>query len=393
MSVTFSRTIPIAWLICSAFVGWGQEPPPLQITQWLQAPDHFDGQWSASRGKVVVLEFWATWCSPCIHAIPHLNQLANQFRDQNVLFLAVTDDDTDRVNTFLAKQPMDAIIGIDTERKNWKTFAVPSIPHTVLIGKDGRVIGATLPENITAEVLWDALGGKRPALPPKEGIDSDLSWDEHSIAWQDGVVPAMYAVIKPIKTTTSGAWPRPNHITADGVTLQVLVQIAYQTDNYHIDWRVPKDDQSYRAAFRVPEERKERLLPYMRQTLADLFGIQTRWEIRERDVYVLRRLEGQAALAESRSEKDLVQMMRGKITLRHQPVTKLCDFLTDSLHAIVIDETGMAGNYDFDIPYQPGQPDATIGALKNMGIEAVRARRNVRVLVVSPEDAAQENKP
>jgi uncharacterized protein (TIGR03435 family) len=393
MRMAHRRTFAAAWLAFSALAGWSQEPPALNTTEWLQAPDRFDGQWSGMRGKVVVLEFWATWCSPCIHAIPHLNQLADQFQDQGVIFLAVTDDDADRAKTFLARQPMKAIVGIDTGRRNWKAFAVPSVPHTVLVGKDGGVIGATLPENITAEVLRDALAGKRLALPPKEGIESDLSWDEHSIAWQDGVVPAIYGIIKPIRTTTSGAWPRPDHVTADGVPLEVLVQIAYQTDNYHMDWRMPKDDQVYRAAFRVPEERKERLLPYMRQTLAELFGMQARWENRDRDVYVLRRIEGHAAPAESRSEHDLVQMLRGKITLRRQPAAKLCDFLGNSFHAIVMNETGLDGAYDFDIPYQPGQPDVTTAALKDIGLEAVPSRRNVRVLVVSPEGAAQEKKP
>lgn len=270
---------------------------------------------------------------------------------------------------------------------------MPSIPHTVLIGKDGSMIGATLPENITTDVLREVLAGKKPVLPPKEGIPRDLEWDDHSIEWRDGVAPSMYAILKPIKTTTSGAWPRPGHITADGVPLEFLVQIAYQIDNYHIDWRMPKDDQVYRAAFRVPEERKERLLPYMRQTLADLFGMQARWETQERDVYVLRRIKGHAALPEARAEKELVQMMRGKITLRRQPVSKLCDFLTKSLNAVVIDQTGMDGHYDFDVPYQPGQPVVTTQALKDIGLEAVKARRNLQVLVVAPEGAGPEKKP
>jgi uncharacterized protein (TIGR03435 family) len=392
--------IRMALLVCCSlfclafsFVVRGQDVPALEVTQWLQAPTGFDGRLSALHGKVVVLEFWATWCSPCIDAIPHLNELAKQFQNQGVVFLAVTDDDTDRLKPFLAKRPINAIIGIDTERKNWKAFDVPSIPHTVIIGKDGTLVGATLPENITPEVLREVLAGKRPVLPPKEGIASDLAWDDNSIEWQDGVVPAMYAIIKPITTTTSGGWPRPDHITADGVPLEVLVQMAYQTDHYHVDWRMPKDDQTYRAAFKVPEERKERLLPYMRDTIADLFGIQAHWEEQERDVYVVRRTEGHAPLLESSTPKQLVQMMRGQITLRRQPVTKLCDFLTNSLRAVVLDETGMAGQYDFDLPYQPGQPAVTIQALKDIGLETIKARRAIRVLVVAPVGTAGVIKP
>ena len=368
----------------------GTQAPSLQVTKWLQPPAGFDGQWSRLRGKVVVLEFWATWCSPCVHAIPHLNQLANEFHSQDVVFLAVTDDDEDHLKPFLAKQPMDAIIGIDTDRKSWKAFGVPFVPHTIVIDKDGAVIGATLPENVTSEVLREVLAGKKPVLPSKEGVESDLEWDDHLIEWQDGVRPVTYAIIKPIKTTTAGLWPRQAHLTADGVGLDTLVQAAYETDHFHLDWRMPKDDQTYRVAIRVPEDRKSCLLSYMRQTLGTVFGIQARWENHERDVYVLRRIEGQGGLSESRAEHDLVQMMKGKITLRHQSVKRLCDLLTNSLESLVVDETGMNGLYDFDVPYQHGQPEVTTQALRGLGFEAIKARRSVPILVVGPESAAKQ---
>jgi len=362
----------------------------LQVTKWLQAPAGFDGQWSRLQGKVVVLEFWATWCSPCVHAIPHLNQLANEFHGQDVVFLAVTDDDEDRLTPFLAHQPMDAAIGIDTERKSWKAFGVPSIPDTIVIDKDGNLIGATLPENVTPDILREVLAGKKPVLPPKEGIESDLGWDDHLIEWQDGVRPTTYAIIKPIKTTTSGFWPRPAHLTGDGIGLDVLVWAAYETDHLHVDWRMPRDDQTYRVAIRVPEDRESSLLPYLRQTLSTVFGIQARWENQERGVYVLRRIEGHAGPAESHAEHNLVQMMKGKITLRHESVKRLCDLLANSLHLVVVDETGMNGYFDFDVPYQPGQPEVTTQALRELGLEAVKARRSIPILVVSPGSAANQ---
>jgi uncharacterized protein (TIGR03435 family) len=369
-------------LAATSVVMSAQQAPDLQVSQWLQAPDGFTGQSKDLRGKVVVLEFWATWCGPCVKAVPHLNQLADEFRDKGVAFLAVTDDDEDRLKPFLAKQPINAIIGVDTERKNWNTFSVPSIPDTLLIGKDGHIIGATIPENLTAEVLRDALAEKSVTLPAKQSIPSDLEWDDH-IPWEDGVRPTAYAIIKPIKTATGAAWPRPGHFTADGVTLEVRVQNAYQTDFFHIDWQAPKDEHTYRAAFRVPEGRDEQLFPYVRETLAQMFGVRAHWSEQERDVYVLQRIEGEAGLPEARTEKELAQMLRGRITLKHQPIAKLCDLLANSFSAIVVDETGLNGHYDFEIPYQPGQPEVTTNALKKVGLEAVKARRKVKVLVVT----------
>jgi uncharacterized protein (TIGR03435 family) len=156
---------------------------------------------------------------------------------------------------------------------------------------------------------------------------------------------------------------------------------------------MPKDDRTYRAAFRVPEERQDRLLHYMQETLTDLFGIQARWESQERDVYVLRRVEGRAALQESKAAEELSESVHGKITLRRQPVRELCDFLAGRFDTVVVDETGMTGHYDFDIPYQHGQPEVTTRALKDIGLETVKAQRSVQVLVVTLEEAGQGKEP
>ena len=370
------NVLPIALIAAAA----AAQPRDLSVESWLQAPDGFQGTWSALKGKVVVLEFGATWCGPCVAAIPHLNQLAGEFRGRDVVFLSLMDDPMDRMLSFLNKRPMDAIIGIDTKRANWSSFEVPSIPHTFLMGRDGVVIGATLPENVTAAVLREALDGGRPALPPKEGIPSDLDWDRSQVTWQDGVMPETYAIIKPIQTTTSGFIKRPTRLTADGVPLSVLVQAAYETDYHHVDWRAPKDGRMYRAAVQVPEDRKDRLLPYLRATLAEIFAIQTRWEDQERDVWVLRTSGG--GPPESRADKEVRMMLKGKITLKKQPVKELCDLLTNSLGLPVVDETGLTARYDFDLTYQPGQRDVTLEALKAIGLEASREKRRIRMLVV-----------
>ena len=53
----------------------GTSAPPLRLTNLLQAPAGTKAEWPSLHGKVVVLEFWATWCGPCIANLPQLNQL------------------------------------------------------------------------------------------------------------------------------------------------------------------------------------------------------------------------------------------------------------------------------------------------------------------------------
>ncbi len=62
-------------LSLSAHPEKGTPAPPLDSLQLLQDPTGARADWASLKGKVVVLEFWATWCSPCVASLPHLNQL------------------------------------------------------------------------------------------------------------------------------------------------------------------------------------------------------------------------------------------------------------------------------------------------------------------------------
>src|SRR5262245_61215466 len=77
----------------------GEPAPSLKVRKWLQTPSKPAAGWPS--GKVVILEFWATWCAPCVGSIPHLNDLAEQFKDKPVQFIAVTDEREEVVQNFL----------------------------------------------------------------------------------------------------------------------------------------------------------------------------------------------------------------------------------------------------------------------------------------------------
>ena len=76
----------------------GSAAPSLNFTRLLQAPTGAKVDWPALRGKVVVLEFWATWCAPCVAEIPILNSLQASVDSNKVVFLSVDDDRRPRIN-------------------------------------------------------------------------------------------------------------------------------------------------------------------------------------------------------------------------------------------------------------------------------------------------------
>ena len=89
------------------------------------------------KGKVVLVNFWATWCPPCIAEMPSIQNLYNDYHDK-IEFVFVSDDSFETVNSFLEKN--DYSFKDYQQISNSEFFNIRSIPRTFLIDKEGKVI-------------------------------------------------------------------------------------------------------------------------------------------------------------------------------------------------------------------------------------------------------------
>ncbi|EDP72803.1 thioredoxin family protein [Flavobacteriales bacterium ALC-1] len=106
------------------------------------------------KGKVVILEFWATWCSPCIPAMKKLAALQNQFKDDLVV-IAISSEKKERLLKFIENTKSPLRIVSDTLHTN--IFKYDEIPHTIIIDKKGIVRAITDPTQITPKVIQDLI--------------------------------------------------------------------------------------------------------------------------------------------------------------------------------------------------------------------------------------------
>jgi thiol-disulfide isomerase/thioredoxin len=112
---------------------------------------------SSYRGKVVLLDFWATWCGPCVRMIPHEKELVAKFKEKPFVLVGVSlDKDKSALSDFLASDPLPWVHWWDGKGSVARTFKVRPIPTLYLIDAKGVVrkkwVGAQTGETISKEV-------------------------------------------------------------------------------------------------------------------------------------------------------------------------------------------------------------------------------------------------
>ena len=128
---------------------------------------------SMQKDKIVVLDFWASWCGPCRVSLPIVAQVCKEYADKGIVFRAVNlKEDAETIRAFLQEEPIDAPVVMDTDGAAAMAYRVEAIPHTVIIGRDGIVeavhVGASEGMEAKLRKQLDALlEGK--SLAPKVG--------------------------------------------------------------------------------------------------------------------------------------------------------------------------------------------------------------------------------
>ena len=250
------------------------------------------------KGKVVILEFWATYCRPCIPAMDHLGELQKQFPNE-LKVIAVTDEDAYKVQSFLSKRPSNVLIGIDTDKSLNKIFYHQFMPHTVVIDPNGVLRAVTSPDQITSEVISKVYQGVDVAIKPKaefapteeaisnnivpedvksifkitiserrEGLQSQINpKSDLEFEFVNCTIPFIYKYLYQVN----------NPKVADGGCLEVTEKTRY----------LLQQDQLYCFTIKVPSALKNQMGEIGISHLEQLFSIKPQVERRSRKVYSL----------------------------------------------------------------------------------------------------------
>ena len=131
------------------------------------------------EGQIVVLDFWATWCGPCIDAIPHLNELQERMAGRPVHFFSVTYETAEMIRPFLEHYQPETAIGLDDDFATFKPYNAWGIPTIYIIDGEGTIVSVTGPQHVTPQVLEEVIRGEIPEVPQYKGWQDPAGAEEY----------------------------------------------------------------------------------------------------------------------------------------------------------------------------------------------------------------------
>lgn len=141
----------------------GQLPPKIAFTSYSSLQQVLISD-SSIRGTVFLIDFWATWCAPCIASIPKMDSLVEAFRSRNVKFISITYEPKKMVEKFLMKHPMKSEVALDEDFAMFRSYNAWAIPNIVMINANGVIAGRIHPNRLTNDVIEELLEGKIPDI-------------------------------------------------------------------------------------------------------------------------------------------------------------------------------------------------------------------------------------
>jgi len=372
--------------VCNASVS-GPElkkpAPPLSLSKVLQAPADARTNLEAMRGKVIVIDFWATWCGPCKKSIPHWNELVDTFKGKPVQFLALTDENEQVVTEFLKRTPIHSWVGLDGVGQSMRDrYRIEGIPTTVIVNQKGVVVAVTHPASLQPRYLEEVIETGTSSLPPPAervagaGSEGD---DVESVpatrpafevsARRSGPVPAGHGVDCWESSSTS------QDASGQYASLRQAILTFFDGKQPLLDCRTALPTEQYDFIVRLPPgashaDREQAVAPMLRS----VFGLQVRREQAEREVYILTVASTNApGLTPSAPDaRGGGGDQRGGLKLGRATIDWLPGYFEKWLGKPVVNETGLTNRYDIQLKWEMSKRELLPGASDGPDPEAIR---------------------
>jgi uncharacterized protein (TIGR03435 family) len=360
----------------------GTPAPPLDSLKLLQAPPGSKSDWTSLKGKVVVVEFWATWCSPCVESLPHLNQLVESLDPAKFQFISVDDEDQKVIETFLTRKKTAGWVGVDASGSVFAWYGIKMRPTTVIVDQNGKVAAVTEIDSVTAAGLMAVAAGKDAGFKPAPEVT-----EASGASLPNGDQPLFEVSVSKAKPDAKES--QVNHpptgtdfLGVDADTLMTDVFMPFE-NRYALKDPLPEGRYNLRVNFaNVPQTA---ITTVVRQSVLSALHLKVESKTVSKPAYILRATDASRKLLSPSASTHAVKRgsWHGMYVLMNGTMDDLAFVLATGLETPVLNETGIDGRYDARLKVAGDDLSSLNAALKGkLGLELVPGKQEMPITVL-----------
>lgn len=394
----------------------GDQVPDVTINHIIDYPDS-TSKFSDFKGKLLILDFWATWCSSCISTFPKMYSLQNEFPDLLQILLVncrSTRDSEERIKRFLLKRKTYyhfASVVQDTTLE--RIFPHYTIPHYVWI-KDQVVIAITDASEVTEKNIKQLIGNSNVGLVEKTFIKYDIR--KPLFADENGGEPVCYiyrAILTGYKEGLQAylgfhgndqgmvdridvlncskmglikfAFPEFVSFGADRTIINVAYSESFSTDSNSRPWK-RRNCFSYESIF--PSRTRDEALAIMRSDIQTYFHVHVDTVVRAADCFILTVGDSSKmvrAVGGAHPESNIIEQTGAPVYFLDFLIGSIARQIENYYRVPFIDETGFLSRVNIFLPANYKDEKALTGSLLKQGIKLKKGKRNIVFLVISDQ--------
>ena len=345
--------------------------------------------------KYFILNFWGTWCSPCIPEMDALAKLQNKFQQQ-LQIIGVADDPLAKLVKYNAKKPSKIWLVSDTAYLLYRMLNLASVGHCIIVDAQKQIVAIVKTDSVNAMLITRLLKGEKI----KSNADiAEVSHTDKDPFGIDSLQNSSFTIRSYMKgQQTMGrsynkgpfAFRRKTYYNMTATTMYKDAydivsqkQVVYEFDKKKYDDFSDKS-QLYCFDLLVKPEEKDSLKIIMQRKLNESLPIKARTEIRTMPVYILKQKAAAALNLPESTTNTLDYSFSGNgfdgkaITI--EEFTHI--YLNNELELPVINETGFTKRYDIKTNNDLRDKANIINAVDKLGLTLEKGERDVKVLIL-----------
>lgn len=362
-----------------------EKAPEVNITDWIaNIPED-----KSLENKYIVLEFWATWCAPCLAAVPHLNEMKAAFEDKKDLyFISISDENVTKIQNSLKRVEMKTIVVSDQTGNTFTNFGVRGIPRTIMIDNKGIIKWIGTPYNVNKKLINDFISGQTIM----DSIDYIISNSDKLNEEEK----QLYFQLEVSKGEPDAGSSSSSKIAEDGLTLEFqnfsfkkMISSLKKISEKFIIGPKSLENELYNVSFFNPKFTRNRGNAELTKTnlddgyealvreLQDIFNLEQTIEKRMEEVYILEVID-ESKLEISDEQVGHMSSSADFLLFSSQSIDDVTKGINTYSGKLFVNNTNLNQKYDFHINIKSF--DDIITSLESYGLKVNKAQKEIEYI-------------